>query len=242
MRSALLVSVATHAGLAGLVLLVLARPQPFEATSERTIAVDLMTPQEAEEETRQQQAASKPERQADAQAELPTATAKAAPDREQEAAPAHESPRDQRREQPQDAAANESADRALPTIEAGEVLAAYQLQVPEIDARKPVPAGLTAREVSEFKLHLRKCWRLPGGVAASSTTRVVMRVPLAPSGALAGEPALVEARAASDGPAIMQAARAAITSCAPYSFLPRERYREWKVLDVGVSPHEMRGG
>ena len=69
-----------------------------------------------------------------------------------------------------------------------------------------------------------------------------MRVPLSTAGALAGEPKLVEASAARDGPAVMRAAIEALEACAPFAFLPRDRYKEWRVLDLTFSPREMGGG
>jgi hypothetical protein len=59
---------------------------------------------------------------------------------------------------------------------------------------------------------------------------------------LAGEPMLIEASASRDGPRLMQAAIRSVKECQPYAFLPPDRYREWKSLDVTFSPKEMAGG
>ena len=71
---------------------------------------------------------------------------------------------------------------------------------------------------------------------------MVIRVFLSPNGALASEPVLIEAPASVEGPAVMQAAMRALNQCQPFAALPRERYKEWRVLDVGFSPREMAGG
>jgi hypothetical protein len=110
------------------------------------------------------------------------------------------------------------------------------------DAPAEMKADLRAEQIAAFKAHLRKCWQLPGSVAKTSSTRVVMRVSLDVDGALVGEPTLVEASASRDGPAVYQAAMNALVQCQPYGFLPRDKYREWKLLDVSFTPREMAGG
>jgi hypothetical protein len=40
----------------------------------------------------------------------------------------------------------------------------------------------------------------------------------------------------------MQAAIRTLKDCQPYAFLPADKYREWKVLDLSFSPREMTGG
>jgi hypothetical protein len=210
-------------------------PKPFETEAERAIMVDVMTPQEA---AREQEAGK----------EVPANTPQAPQPAEAKTKPPARKPEqaEQASRSPNPDPVKESAEappEGLPSIDAGELLPTYNLKLPaNIDARKAVAASLTREEIAGMKTHLRKCWRLPPGVAASSGTRVVMRVPLTPAGALANEPTLVEASAAQDGPAVMQAALAALNACAPYAFLPRDRYKEWRVLDLTFSPREMGGG
>jgi hypothetical protein len=40
----------------------------------------------------------------------------------------------------------------------------------------------------------------------------------------------------------MQSAMAALTACQPYSMLPRDKYDEWKVLDLSFTPQNLVGG
>jgi hypothetical protein len=104
-------------------------------------------------------------------------------------------------------------------------------------------ANLTGDERSAFKSHLRKCWKLPANASSASTTRVSLRVFLKPNGALAQDPVLIAAGSPTgDGPAIFQTAIRALKSCAPFAFLPAEKYREWKVLDLTVTARDMAGG
>jgi len=49
-------------------------------------------------------------------------------------------------------------------------------------------------------------------------------------------PVLLEASASAKGPLLMQSAIEALQACQPYAMLPADRYREWKVLDLGFTP------
>jgi hypothetical protein len=109
------------------------------------------------------------------------------------------------------------------------------------DSESMTAANITEDQKAAFKAHLRKCWKLPGTVS-SPATRVVMRVSLRRDGALASEPVLIEASASRDGPVVMQAAIRALKECQPYGFLPADKYREWKVLDLSFTPRDMAGG
>jgi outer membrane biosynthesis protein TonB len=113
---------------------------------------------------------------------------------------------------------------------------------PGFDAESTAIASLSGDEKSALKAHLRKCWQLPSGMSAAQSTRVVLRIFLRPDGGLVGEPMLIEASASRDGPRLMQAAIRTLKECQPYAFLPADKYREWKVLDLSFSPREMAGG
>lgn len=112
---------------------------------------------------------------------------------------------------------------------------------PGFDALADVAAALSRQEVTAFKAHLKKCLKLPEGVDAARELKVVMRVFLRPDGALAAEPMLVAAPAAREGPAMVKAATQAFKACQPYA-LPAEKYNDWKVLDISLSPRDMAGG
>jgi hypothetical protein len=105
-----------------------------------------------------------------------------------------------------------------------------------------VPADIKADNIATFKAHLRKCWSPPPGASADPKLKVVLRVFLARNGALAQPPVLMAASASPSGPALVQTATAAMKRCAPFSFLPPDRYKEWKVLDVTLSAGDMGGG
>ena len=109
------------------------------------------------------------------------------------------------------------------------------------DFEATITANISGDDRAAFKAHLRKCWKLPDGVSPGQNTRVVLRVYLKRDGALASEPVLIEASASRDGPAVLLAAKAALTACQPYA-LPAEKYREWRILDLTFTPKDMAGG
>jgi hypothetical protein len=109
------------------------------------------------------------------------------------------------------------------------------------DAAADQGADLSRDEKAAFKTHLRKCLRLPAGVDAERPLRIVMRVFLKRDGELAADPMLVSAPAAREGPPMVQAATKALKACQPYA-LPIDKYDEWKMLDLSLSPRDMAGG
>jgi hypothetical protein len=110
------------------------------------------------------------------------------------------------------------------------------------DSEATTTANLSAADKAAFKAHLKKCWTLPAGMSPAQSTRVVMRIYLRRDGRLAADPVLIEASASRDGPVLMKAAIQTLKECQPYGFLPADKYREWRVLDLSFSPREMAGG
>jgi len=111
---------------------------------------------------------------------------------------------------------------------------------PEFDSEATTTTNLSSDDRSAFKQHLKKCLKLPEGI--SESTKVTLRIFLKRDGGVAGEPVLIEGSASSDGPRLMQAAISSVKECQPFAFLPPDRYREWKALDVTFSPKDMAGG
>jgi hypothetical protein len=94
--------------------------------------------------------------------------------------------------------------------------------------------------VKELKAQLRRCFKLPAGVAANQRVRTVIRIRLKQDGTLASDPEPWEYAASEFGPAMMQSVMRALRQCAPYN-LPPDKYKEWRVLDIDFSPDQMTG-
>ena len=89
---------------------------------------------------------------------------------------------------------------------------------------------------------MKKCWKPPAALADAREIKAVVRIFLRRDGTLAGQPMLISAPASVRGPALVDTAMRALKQCAPYGFLPAERYNEWKVLDLNFIPADMAGG
>ncbi|MGA2125567.1 MAG: hypothetical protein ABSG76_05370 [Xanthobacteraceae bacterium] len=109
------------------------------------------------------------------------------------------------------------------------------------DAAAGQVTGLPRVDVAAFRAHLRKCLTLPAGVTPADNLRVVFRIGLKRDGALSTPPTLVEASASPNGPAMARSVMQALRQCQPYGFLPAEKYDEWKLLDLSVTPRDMAG-
>jgi hypothetical protein len=110
------------------------------------------------------------------------------------------------------------------------------------DAPASAKADVASNLVTEFRRHLKTCAKLSDQIAASDKIKIKLRVFMTPDGRLAAEPALIEASASAKGPALMQSAIGALQACQPYTMLPSDRYGEWKVLDLSFSPQDFSGG
>lgn len=100
-------------------------------------------------------------------------------------------------------------------------------------------ADIGEDETAAFRQHVKTCGRLPGTLSPDDKVRIVLRVSLLPNATLAREPTLIEASASAKGPALMQSAVEALRRCQPYNMLPADKYKEWKVLDLSFSPHDL---
>lgn len=99
---------------------------------------------------------------------------------------------------------------------------------------------LTSFEKGALVLAVQECWNVPYGVRDAGNLVVVLSVELTPEGELADSPRLLEPAGSPQG-LIKQAYEAgsrALFRCAPYK-LPREKYEQWKTLEVVFNPQKM---
>ncbi|MCC8964163.1 hypothetical protein H8A95_18005 [Bradyrhizobium sp. Pear76] len=106
------------------------------------------------------------------------------------------------------------------------------------DAAATEQADVGSSVAAEFRRHLKTCMKLPATVSTSDDVRIKLRVFLKPDGKLASPPLLIEATASQKGPLLLKSATEALQACQPYAMLPRDRYGEWKVLDLDFSPRD----
>ncbi|WP_316184877.1 hypothetical protein [Bradyrhizobium sp. SZCCHNRI1003] len=108
------------------------------------------------------------------------------------------------------------------------------------DAGPSASTNLAANLTGPFRQHLRSCSKLPPSVSRSDNIMVKLRVIMTPDGRLAVEPDLIEGDVNNPLKALelKKAAIAALAVCQPYTMLPRDRYREWQVLELSFTPQD----
>jgi hypothetical protein len=107
------------------------------------------------------------------------------------------------------------------------------------------PSGTSAERmakftegVKEFKAQVRRCFKLPPGIAANQQMRTIVRIRLRPNGTLADDPDPIDVPSPMRGGALVANVKQAIRQCAPYN-LPADKYQDWKELDIDFSPDQM---
>lgn len=106
------------------------------------------------------------------------------------------------------------------------------------DAGPSANTNLSANLVAPFRQHLKSCSKLPASVSRSDNIMVKLRVAMMPDGRLAAEPVLIAGTASVKALDLKQSAVQALTACQPYTMLPPDRYREWKVLELSFTPQD----
>jgi hypothetical protein len=254
-RTGIFISAVSHLVLVAFVLL--GTPKLFDNVALQTIEVDLVRPEEAPEPPKEPEK-KPPEKTAEWSPfpEAPAAQAKTA-------APETAAPPTTAKQQPasttkQPTVTQQQARAPQPPTESPaetpqQPWAFDPVNIPALmnlpnapqagfDSEATAAANLSVDDKTAFKTHLRKCWKQPDGLSAAQSTRVTLRIFLKRDGGLAAEPMLIEASASREGPLLMQAAIRSVKECQPFAFLPADRYREWKTLDVSFSPKDMAGG
>jgi hypothetical protein len=104
------------------------------------------------------------------------------------------------------------------------------------------PADISSDVMKRLQARVQQCWSLPGDVPDAPKLNVQLRVRFKPNGALLGQPVLMAAPASEAGPALVQSAMRALQQCQPYGFMPADKYKEWKALDLSFTPRGLTLG
>jgi hypothetical protein len=92
--------------------------------------------------------------------------------------------------------------------------------------------NLAREDIAAFKAQVSKCWAAPDGVPSTPGFDILLRIALKPDGTLGAAPELIRAPASLAGPALVDSAKQALRKCQPYTALPADKYRDWKILDL----------
>ncbi len=100
-------------------------------------------------------------------------------------------------------------------------------------------AKLSQSEMDALRGQVQRCWNIPAGAADAGSLRVSVKFRLDRNGALEGSPEIVSGGgSAGVERAAAEAARRAVSRCAPYN-LPAEKYETWAEVIVNFDPSEM---
>ena len=213
------------------------RPTPLEALPQEAVTVDIVSPEEVSPELKPSLADLAAARlSAPPPAQTRTPRQVPPPPAPRMAGPAPRLPE----RSPFDPATLADIFRVSP-VATTQAMPAADAAASGFDAPADQLTGLAQVDVAAFKAHLRKCLSLPAGVTAADKLRVVFRIGLKRDGALSTPPTLVEASASPNGPAMARSVMQALRQCQPYGFLPADRYDEWKLLDLSVTPRDVAG-
>jgi hypothetical protein len=108
----------------------------------------------------------------------------------------------------------------------------------DFDATSSTPAEISSNPIAEFRRHLKTCSKLPASVAPSDNLTVKLRLILTLDGRLATDPMVGGGSPNPKALDLLQSAIQALKDCQPYTMLPADHYREWKVLDLDLTPKD----
>jgi hypothetical protein len=226
MRLGLISSVAAHAAVLLVAIIVLASPRHIESAPSEPIDVDIVREQKRAETAKDVPQIDLPrERPADNPA--PDASAQASAQGPQAQGPSPVQP----------AVPDLFAPDATPKpVYFPKLMIEPRDAETEFDAPADAVARLSRADVAALQAHVQKCWKAPARLAQGQNVRAVLRIMLDPKGAMTTDPILVKASASSLGPPLVESAMRALRQCQPFGVLPADKYDEWKVLELTFSP------
>jgi hypothetical protein len=110
------------------------------------------------------------------------------------------------------------------------------------DAPAADPAMLPHDDIALFRARASSCTRVPAGTPMDENVRIVLRLSFKRDGTLASQPLILDASFLPGTSALIQAAMSALEKCQPYAELPKDKYSEWKIIDVIITPRFLSGG
>jgi outer membrane biosynthesis protein TonB len=108
----------------------------------------------------------------------------------------------------------------------------------DFDATASSAADLSSSVIGKFRSHLKTCSKLPASVAPTDHIMVKLRVLMTPEGRLASQPQVGGGSADMRAFDLVKSAIDGLQACQPYTMLPADRYGEWRVLDLTLTPRD----
>ncbi len=100
-------------------------------------------------------------------------------------------------------------------------------------------ANMSQSEIDALRAAVAACWNYPAGADGAESLIVRLRIEFTPTGDVAGTPTITEQPPGPLGTIAAEGAVRAVLRCAPYTFLPPEKYEVWQVVNFRFNPAEM---
>ncbi len=101
----------------------------------------------------------------------------------------------------------------------------------------PVDTDLTGYDwTAEFRGRVGMCTRVPAWVDLKDKVNIKIRISFNRDGTLAAPPHLLVAAPSAKQQALMESAVDALGRCQPFAMLPPEKYKQWKTMELYVTP------
>jgi hypothetical protein len=110
-----------------------------------------------------------------------------------------------------------------------------------LDAPASNPAMLPHDDTAAFRARLGSCSKLPDWISMDDKAVILLRVSFRRDGTLASSPQLLRSSLSANAVALTDAAVSALQRCQPFKELPTDKYDEWKMLDLVVTPLTLSG-
>jgi hypothetical protein len=115
---------------------------------------------------------------------------------------------------------------------------------PTAPTSSSLPEGppISASEKDGLRFAIQRCWNVPAGLRDAEELKITVAAELdSDGGVIAGSVRMTEPATIIDGryDAAYRAARSALIRCSPYSDLPREKFAQWRNIEVVFNPEGM---
>jgi hypothetical protein len=100
-------------------------------------------------------------------------------------------------------------------------------------------AEMSQSEIDALRAAIEACWTPPVGAEGVDQLMVPIRVEFNIDGSLATEPVAREIPPGPVGQVMAEAALRAVRRCAPYPFLPQEKFETWRTVNINFRPPAM---
>ncbi len=104
-----------------------------------------------------------------------------------------------------------------------------------LDAPSPTPAMAPHDDAAAFRARLSSCTHAPPEFQPNGEIWIAIRVYFKPDGTLAQPPEMLDATFSPMSSVMMRAAVNALERCQPFTELPKDKYKSWRIMDLTVS-------